>query len=259
MRLGMPSAEQLQVRLHDSASPQTLVYLPGLHGDWTLISGFRKALHRRVRFAEVTYPRTTAWSLEDYARAVEEALLGHAIERAWLLGESFGSQVAWPIVGHGRFGVQGVILAGGFGRHPFPWGARLIENTFCRLPPPVLRQTLLGYARLARLRFRKNPEVCSSIQEFVARRTGEDLCAIRDRLRLVAGNDPCALARATNVPVYGLTGWLDPIVPWLWARGWLRRNCPSLKAYKILPADHNVLSTAPQASAEQVMEWIESG
>ncbi len=255
----MPSADQLQIRIHDGAWPHTLVYLPGLHGDWSLVSGFRKALRRRARFVELTYPRTTAWSLEDYARAVEDALLGHNIERGWLLGESFGSQIVWPILSRGRLGVEGVILAGGFGRHPFPWGARLIENTFCRLPAPVLRQTLFGYARLARLRFRNNPDVCSSIREFVARRTREDLRAIRGRLRLVAENDPCALARATKTPIYGLTGWLDPIVPWLWARGWLRKNCPSLKAYKILPADHNVLSTAPQASAEQVMEWVGGG
>jgi hypothetical protein len=28
-----------------------------------------------VRFCEITYPRTTAWSLDDYARGIEGMLL----------------------------------------------------------------------------------------------------------------------------------------------------------------------------------------
>ena len=51
-------AEELQLRIHGEASLPTLIYLPGLHGDWTLIGGFRHALGGRVRFVEVTYPRT---------------------------------------------------------------------------------------------------------------------------------------------------------------------------------------------------------
>jgi len=30
-------AEELQLRIHGQASLPTLIYLPGLHGDWTLI------------------------------------------------------------------------------------------------------------------------------------------------------------------------------------------------------------------------------
>jgi len=42
-------------------------------------------------------------------------------------------------------------------------------------------------------------------------------------------------------------------------RFWLRRNCPALREYKIMwRADHNVLSTAAQASADQVIQWMNS-
>jgi len=51
-------AEELQLRIHGEGSLPTLIYLPGLHGDWTLIGGFRQALAGRARFVEVTYPRT---------------------------------------------------------------------------------------------------------------------------------------------------------------------------------------------------------
>src|SRR5207244_4028783 len=115
-------AEELQIRIHGTDLLPTLVYLPGLHGDWTLIGRFRKALGGRVRFVEVTYPRTLSWSLEDYAEGVEKALGERGITSGWLLAESFSSGVVWPIVGRRRFGVEGVILAGGFVRHPLVWG-----------------------------------------------------------------------------------------------------------------------------------------
>ena len=91
--------DELKMRVHGDATLPTLVYLPGLHGDWTLVSSFRAAIAGRVRFVEFTYPRTTTWSLDDYARGIEEMLLAQGIERGWLLGESFGSMPAWQIIG----------------------------------------------------------------------------------------------------------------------------------------------------------------
>ena len=110
--------DELQIRIHGDASQPTLVYLPGTHGDWTVVGSFRRALGGRVRFVEFTYPRTVTWSLEDYAAAVETALLEQGIRRGYLLAESFSSQVAWPFLTRTGFQVEGVILAGGFVRHP---------------------------------------------------------------------------------------------------------------------------------------------
>ena len=84
-----------------------------------------------------------------------------------------------------------------------------------------------------------------------------DRQAAKHRLHLVAENDPCSLAQQANVPIYALTGLLDPIVPWFWVRRWLKSNCPALREYKIIwRADHNVLGTASQAAAEQVVQWM---
>ena len=66
--------EQFEIRVHGEAGLPTLVYLPGLHGDWTLVGSFRHAVSGRVRFVEMTYPRTLAWSLDDYGREIEAAL-----------------------------------------------------------------------------------------------------------------------------------------------------------------------------------------
>src|SRR6516165_665918 len=97
--------ELLELRVHGPSSLPTLIYLPGLHGDWTLVGSFRRALRGRVRFVETTYPRTLTWSLEDYAAAIESALASQGITGGWLLGESFGSQLIWPIAARRRFEV----------------------------------------------------------------------------------------------------------------------------------------------------------
>src|SRR5258706_11924335 len=114
--------ETLQIRIHGDASFPTLIYLPGTHGDWTLVASFRLAIAGRVRFVEFTYPRTLTWSLDDYAAAVEDELLANGIQRGWLLGESFSSLVAWATIGRNaggknRFQIEGLILANGFVRH----------------------------------------------------------------------------------------------------------------------------------------------
>src|SRR3989442_12783236 len=128
--------DQIQIRT-SGPSPDVpaacLIYLPGLHGDWTLVGSFEAALASRtfrskVRFVEITYPRTTTWTVTDYANAVLKALHEAGITRGWLLAESFGSQIGWEILRlassqsqSGSFSPNALILAGGFVRHPMRW------------------------------------------------------------------------------------------------------------------------------------------
>jgi pimeloyl-ACP methyl ester carboxylesterase len=249
--------EKLQLRIYGEAPLPTLIYLPGLHGDWTLIGGFRHAIGGKVRFVEVTYPRTLSWSLDDYAAAIETALAQNGITGGWLLGESYGSQVLWAMVARGKFTAQGVILAGGFVKHPLRWAVRLAEKLTGRISDAMVVRLIFAYAKIARFRYRRSPEAVANIDEFVARRTGFDRRAAQHRLRLIAENDPRSIASRTKLPVFGLTGVPDPIVPWPWVRHWLKKNCPALRDYKLIwSGDHNVLSTTPREATRQVLEWM---
>ena len=117
----------------------------------------------------------------------------------------------------------------------------------------LLTRILFGYAKVARFRYRHSPEVQANIHEFIARRTELDRQAAMHRLHLIAQNDLRPIAREVTVPVYALTGLVDPVVPWCFVRPWLRKNCPALRDYRIIwRADHNVLGTAAEAAAEQV-------
>ena len=250
-------AEELQSRLHGNASLPTLIYLPGLHGDWTLIGAFRHALGGKVRFVEITYPRTLTWSLDEYAAAVETALANNNITNGWLLGESFSSQVVWAMVGRGKFPAQGVILAGGFVKYPRDRAIRLAEKITARISTRLLVWIIFGYAKVARFRYRHSPKILASLDEFISRRTELDRRAAQHRLRLIAQSDPRPVAIQTRLPVFGLSGFFDPIVPWPRVRRWLTKNCPALRDYRIIfRADHNVLSTASHEAAGQILRWI---
>src|SRR5882672_11190595 len=116
----IPDSESVQLRVHGGPNLPTLIHLPGLHGDWTLLGPFRAALGGRARFVESTYPRRLDWSLDDYAGAIEAALLERGITSGWILGESFSSLVAWQFLARQRapnraakFNVTGLILVGG--------------------------------------------------------------------------------------------------------------------------------------------------
>ena len=261
-------SDRLEVRVHGSAALPTLIYLPGLHGDWTLVGSFRQAVAGRVRFVEFTYPRTPNWSLDDYARAVLTSLASQGITHGWLLAESFGSQVAWAILKEvpspmskvqGQFATDGLILAGGFVRHPIIAGVRAAGKFCADAPPWTLRLFLWAYPKFARFRHRHAPETLAEIAEFVTRRqVPGDREAMTHRLDLIAQADFRAVARSARLPVFSLTGFWDPIVPWWPVRAWLRRECPGWSGDRILfAADHTVLATRPVASATIALDWLQ--
>ncbi len=249
-------SEELRIRIQDGDGP-TLIYLPGTHGDWTLNTGFRREIKGRARLVEFTFPRTTEWALADYANAIEQKLLEHKIERGWILAESFASQVAWAWVAQNskKFQIEGIILAGGFVRHPVIPAVHFAKFLTRHMPLSLLKIMLWFYTVYARARESDSPEGRAALEEFVNRRTKEDLLAAAHRLVLIAQNDPRSIARATTIPVFYLTGLFDPIVPWPLVQPWLRKNCAGFRGYKIIfTSDHHVLG-ATEKSAKQIGEW----
>lgn len=256
---------KIRIRVHGSPALPTLIYLPGMHGDWTLVQSFRHALAGHFRFVEMEYPRTTTWSLEDYAREIGNALLAADVSEGWLIGESFGSQPAWAMIGSSQRGesqlkIQGLILAGGFVKHPWPWGARFLRWVSRWIPSWAMRGLLRAYSTYAHFRHRDAPETLASVHEFVANRFAPgDKAALQHRYTLIAEFDPRPVASKTQLPVFHLAGLIDPLVPSVLVRRWLKRNCPGFRESRtILSADHNVLGSAPRKSLEQILKWIGS-
>lgn len=255
--------ETLQLRLHSPSASPTLLYLPGLHGDWTLLGPFRHALAGRARLAEVTYPRRPDWRLNDYAQSVEQAALARGLDRVWLLAESFSSQVGWAMVGRALDGTstlrpQGLILAGGFVRHPWPWGVGLAHHASRLVPHGAMKKLCALYARSACRRSGASDEIAVELAEFAERRAAPgDRATLNSRYRIIAGADIRPIARRTRLPVFHLSGTFDPLVPWWSVRHWLAQNCPGYRASRILRrCGHNHLLDAPAQSADQILAWL---
>jgi pimeloyl-ACP methyl ester carboxylesterase len=251
----------VQLKDQDPGLQPALIYLPGLHGDWTLAAPLGRCLAGQSRFVTVTYPRTVRWSITDYSTAVQRALGEQGIERGWVLAESFGSQVAWPLFDPSQpspgFRPDGLILAGGFVRHPWPAAARGCARLLAATPPSVFRVAPNAYRVYAHLRSADLSHTREALREFVERRTSADLRAMVHRLHLLADNDPRPLARRITTPVYHLVGLFDPIVPALPVRRWLRKHCPGFRQGRTLwSADHNVLLITARAAAQQILAWI---
>ena len=154
---------------------------------------------------------------------------------------------------------DGLILAGGFVRHPMQWGVRLARRWGGRVSLTWLTRALFWYAKFARIRHRRAQETLASVDEFIARRTELDRDAAVHRLDLIVQNDLRAIAQKTTVPVFTVTGFWDPVVPWAPTFRWLKRQCSGFRALRVIGrADHNVLGTAPREAAEQVLAWMAS-
>ncbi len=122
----------------------------------------------------------------------------------------------------------------------------------------VLKRACQFYGRIAGRKAWDCPELAPDLEEFVQRRATEaDRAAITARYRLISGNDLRPVAQNCRLPVFQLSGAIDPIVPWWHVRPWLRRHCPGYRESRIIAgAGHNVLMSAPHESVGQILDWV---
>lgn len=255
----------MQIRVDGEEPLPKLIYLPGLHGDWTLLPGFRELAKIKFRLVQFIYPRTVNWTLEDYATAVDEELTRMEVKEGWVLAESYSSQVGWAWLkkaqeGRTDFRFKGMILAGGFVRYPMRFNLACARAFFAIAPWWVWRLMFKGYLAYGGFRHRNaraSGAANDCAREFVDRRTRLDIAAMGARLKLIAEADPREVAKSAECPIYQLAGVIDPVVPSIPVERWLSRNCPAFKGRRVIwPADHNVLGTEPAKALRQIEEWI---
>lgn len=245
---------EVSIRVHEGVGP-TLIYLPGIHGDWGLIGAFRRALGGRVRFVEFAYSKDEV-TMDRLAELVHSELSAQGVTSGWLLGQSFGSQVGWALIARG-FKADGVVLAGGFVKHPWSWGARLFGALLASVPSSVVNPAYLGYTAFCNTLSRRGPAEAEELLAFARNRGGKEWKAMSWRLSLIVSGDPRSTAQAMREPVHYLGGMIDPLVPWPLITRWLSAECPGYKGEVIIrSADHNVLGSSPRESAEHVLSWI---
>lgn len=248
------------IKINSPECSPILVYLPGIHGDSSLARKIRPYFENKICFVEIEYSKRTDLSLKDYGKNIERLITDAGIKECWLLAESFGSQVAWEIVSRKRsFAVKGIILAGGFVRHPFIPGVKVVRAISKTLSIRSIELWLRFYIAFCKLFFRQNNKQHQPVpDQFVKNRLDEaDRDAIVARYGMIIQSDYRSVAGSVSVPVFFMSGRWDFIVPWVPVLRWLKKNCPGFREYKIIQgADHPVLSAAPEQSAAQILKWI---
>lgn len=245
--------------MHGDPHGHVLVYLPGLHGDFTLIRSFRERILPSTAFVEFAYPVDGNPSLRELADAIHDALEHLQVGDVTLLAESFGSQVAWAMIARPRETIRyrRLILSGGFVQYPWLGGVHLARAMVTTVGPGA-NLLLESFPLYGRLLYEPRPGLAHDLSCFVESRSRiEDRQAIHHRLGLITTADFRPVAARTTLPVHHLTGVFDPIVPWYPVQRWLQRHCPGYQGtVRFHTSDHAVLVSRPTAAARLIKSWM---
>jgi pimeloyl-ACP methyl ester carboxylesterase len=95
-----------------------LVYLPGLDGTAEMLFAHEEALARSYRVLRVPSRERRPFGYADLVDDVLEALDAEGLDRATIVGESFGSSVALQLTLRAPERVERLVLVSGFARFP---------------------------------------------------------------------------------------------------------------------------------------------
>lgn len=240
----------------DPHSPP-VVYLPGVHGDWTAQSRVRCLLSDSFHFVETAYPWSETWSIDDFARALKELLDRLGIESAHIVGESFGSLVGW------QFGIvcperiRSFTLVGGFCRAPRFAVAAAAAATL-RVVPAKLFESAVDLYVAGKSAMGEHREVFE-LGAYPASRTERGQRATARRMEIIQGSDFRGKLQTVRFPVRYVAGARDIVVP-------VRREIATLNARLsqrcdfqselISGAAHMLIASHPGQTASSISKWV---
>lgn len=243
----------------------TLIYLPGLHGESSLFSGLHDAASGALQVEKIDYPRAGCQGVSELGEHVLQTLVRRGIRRGWVLAESFGSLVIWELVerifqstAH-EFQVEGIILAGGFIRHPRPRMVARLRTLVGWVPDWAYRSAWHISGRLLATWYWRNPGRVASVKEFVRHRClPGDRSTLDQRAAWIVISDPRSSAAHFPGPVFQLSGGWDFIVPWGPVTRELQKITPGYRGRCLIwSANHGVLFEQPDACVKQILRWIQ--
>lgn len=258
----MPLRELDQARglLHRSTGDRSappVLYLPGVHGDWTPQVRARPILGREFQLIETAYPRIEHWSIDDFARALLELLDRLNIETAHIVGESFGSLVAWQFGVLHPSRVRSFTLVGGFSRPPRFGVAALAATALKSVPTRWLESGIDAYVA-GKSALGEHRET-SDFGPYPAARTYRGRRATANRMNIIQRVDFREHLGQINFPVRYVGGSRDIIVP-------VRREIATLvaqlpphcdfRSQLVARAPHAVLASHPEQTTEHLTRWI---
>lgn len=234
-----------------------VVYLPGVHGDWTPLERARSLLNRAHRLIEVAYPRVSHWTLSDFSHGLEHLLDQLGIHSAHLVGESFGSLVAWQfgLTHPGR--VRSLVLVGGFSQPP-RFGVAGIASAALKVTPTAALETGIDLY-VARKTKRGERRSHDAGGPYPATRTDRGRLATANRMAIIQRADFRSHLGSVEFPVRYLGGTRDIVVPVRREVATLSRRLPAgcrFQSELVAGAPHPILASHPHPTTDQITRWI---
>ncbi len=240
----------------DPNAPPVL-YLPGVHGDWTPQVAARPLLSRNYHFVETAYPRIETWSIDDYAHALNDLLDELGIESAHIVGESFGSLVGWEFGIANPARVRSFTLVGGFSRPPRFRIAAAAAAALKTLPTRLLESSIDAYVA-GKSAFGESRETFD-VGAYPASRTARGRLATAKRMNIIQASDFSDRLTEVAFPVRYIGGANDIVVP-------VRREIATLANYLpkhcdfqselVRGAPHAMIASHPEATVDHISRWV---
>jgi pimeloyl-ACP methyl ester carboxylesterase len=235
-----------------------VIYLPGIHGDWTPLEAARDALTDHVRLVEVEYPKEPDWDMARYAHSVKELLDAFGVEKAHFVAESFGSLVAWEFALQEMHRVQSLILVGGFTSTP---GAlkTLAAKAGLNLVPTGLFETAVEWYSRSKGRRKTLFHEHEGVQPYSSLQTPKGLKGLVNRLAHVHKANYIPQLDTMQFPVRYIGGDRDPIIPVAGEISILHKSLPQESAFEshLIPgAGHMIIASHPDETTSAICDWI---
>ncbi len=241
----------------DTAPP--VLYLPGVHGDWTPQAVAGPLLAERFRLVEVAYPKQPEWAIVDHVQAVVALLDRLEIASAHIIAESFGSLVGWELGLEHSSRVRSLMIVGGFCQPPGPPKVLLAKWGLSILPTELFERGVDAYASIKKLRGRLSPSELEGGPPYTAVRSDLGRNATVQRLELISRLDFRHHLHDLQVPVRYIAGELDRIVSVEREIETLREILPAETGFesRVIPgAPHMIIASHPKETAAQLIAWI---
>lgn len=236
-----------------------VVYLPGVHGDWTPLNRARPLLAERLLLIEAAYPRVEHWTLEDFSQSLANLLDVLELQSVHVIGESFGSLVGWEFGLSFAERVRSLILVGGFSQPPRYRAAGTVSSALRVLPTLLLEKGIDWYVALKTRRgqARTSP---GSVPPYPATRTERGKFATARRMAIIQRSDFRQRLRDVRFPVRYIGGGADWVIPVRREIETLERTLPrgcEFKGKVIEGAPHMIIASHPEQTVDQIVSWVQ--
>lgn len=255
----LDNAPGLVHQVSGSEDVPPVVYLPGIHGDWTPLEGARPRLNAKVRLIEAAYPRVDHWTLNDFADALDALLDDLGLQSAHVVGESFGSLVGWQFGLTRPDRVRSFVLIGGFSQAPNRRSVRSAKWALRLLPTFAFEKGIDTYVSYKSRKGERRPSHGPEIPPYPAARTRRGKRATMNRMTIVQRTDFRGHLDKVTFPVRYIGGEMDRVVPVHRELATLAELLPphcEFDARLLARAPHAIIASHPEETSAHICDWV---